>query len=63
MTTIPALPEPAGPDERKQRFYVEMAAAFEFMALYHSLPKDKQRELREVIQSFAVHASTAARPD
>ena len=49
--SVGALPA-SGPDERKARFFREVASAFEFLALYHSLPAEAQRELMTIIQSY-----------
>lgn len=50
--TVGALPA-SGPDERKARFFREVASAFEFLALYHSLPAEAQRELMTTVQSYS----------
>lgn len=57
MTVVPALPPAAGPAPAKTRFFIEAAAAFEFMALWHSLPAPAQEELRAAVHSAAAQAS------
>ena len=36
-----------GPDERKVKFFCEIAQAFEFLAIYHSLSAEEQLALMQ----------------
>lgn len=49
--SVAALPV-TGANPAKAKFFREVASAFEFLALYHSLAADDQRALMEVVQSF-----------
>lgn len=50
-TSVGTLPV-TGANPAKAKFFREVASAFEFLALYHSLAADDQRALMEVVQSF-----------
>jgi len=56
--TVAALPT-TGPNAQRAAFFREVASAFEFLALYHSLPAAAQRELMAVIQSYQSNTSPA----
>lgn len=65
MIVVPALPEPSGPNQSRVKFYAEVGAAFEFLALWHSLSAEAQTVLRDAVQSAAAtaaQASTAGKP-
>jgi hypothetical protein len=51
--TVPNLPEPAGPNAARANFYREAASAFEVLALWHSMSKDRQQELRDLLMGAA----------
>lgn len=48
----PAIPAPSGPNAARANFYTEAAAAFEVMALYHSLTKAEQETFRSMLSGF-----------
>ena len=56
---VPALPEPSGPDLRRATFYREAAGDFEFLALWHQLPKEAQDALKAQIHAAAAIAAQA----
>lgn len=60
MIVVPALPEPTGPNPSRVKFYAEVGAAFEFLALWHSLPVEGQEELRAAVQGAAARAAGEA---
>lgn len=41
-----------GVNEQKTKFFREIANAFEFLAVFHSLPADKQLELMQHLTSL-----------
>jgi hypothetical protein len=41
-----------GINPQKSKFFQEIAHAFEFLALYHSLPETKQLELMQTITKY-----------
>lgn len=62
MPPVPALPVPAGPDAKRAQFYREVSAAFEFMALWHSLSVQQQYALRDAVQAAAAQAYKGRSP-
>lgn len=44
--------EHSGPSAARTKFYSEMAMAMQFMALYHSLPAEAQKEMMEGVRAF-----------
>lgn len=60
--TVGRLPA-TGPDHRKARFFRELATAMEFLALYHTLDADAQKELMTTIQSYAAKATPVPNPE
>lgn len=57
---LPAMPDANGPNPQKVRFYSEVAAAFEFLALFYSLPMKDQEELNTTIRGFATTSAIEA---
>jgi len=62
MIVVPALPEPTGPNPSRVKFYAEVGAAFEFLALWHSLSIEGQQQLHAAVQSAAARAAGEAGP-
>jgi hypothetical protein len=60
MTVVPSFPAPQGPNAARARFYAELVASIEFMALYYVLTLDEQREVHELVQSLAARAAQRA---
>ena len=44
----------AGPNPPRAAFFKEMAAAMQFLALYHTLSAEEQDEVINTLHSFAV---------
>lgn len=44
---------PSGPNPGRVRFFQDMAMAMQFMALYHSLSEESQREMMEGVKAFS----------
>ena len=42
-----------GVNPQKMKFFREVASAFEFLAVFHSLPADKQLELMQIITKMS----------
>lgn len=61
MIVVPALPEPTGPNPQRAKFYVEVAAAFEFLAAWYTLPEELQTELRAHLHGV-ISAAAAGKP-
>ena len=58
MNITPALPPPVGPNPAKARFFIEAAAAFELLGLFHSLQPEEQIEFRAFAAGLAAAATT-----
>ena len=43
-----------GPNPQKARFLREVGQAFEFLAIFHELPKEKQLEVLQFMTAIAV---------
>lgn len=50
------LPE-TGPNAQKAKFFVEVATAFEILALLHTLTAEEQRALNEFLRGLTVSAA------
>jgi len=46
-----------GANKQKAAFFAEIAHAFEFLALFHSLPVEDQKELLQIIVKFKANLS------
>lgn len=45
-----------GPSSQKAKFFSEIAMAFEFLAIFYTLPKELQLELMQIINKFQAEA-------
>lgn len=57
MSTVPALPPPAGPNAAKAKFFAEAAAAFELMSLFYTMTPEEQADLRNYIAGLAAEVT------
>lgn len=46
-----------GPSAQKAKFFSEVQAAFEFLAIFYSLPTEKQMEILQIIAKFKAEAT------
>ena len=52
-----------GPNEQKARFFAELAAGVEFLALWHTLSAAQQRDLNAHLNGAAAETYTRASKD
>jgi hypothetical protein len=50
---LPAMPDPSGPNPQKVRFFTEVAAAYEVLALFYALTPEEQAEFNAMVRGFA----------
>ena len=53
----PRLPPATGANAQKARFFLDVASAFEFLALYFSIPATRQAEVIQHMQSLTAEQS------
>jgi len=59
MDRIPAT----GPNPARSRFFLDVAAAMQFMALYYTLPAEEQDAVIDQMHSFAAKGHEAKPKD